>query len=87
MKWTRQRWTVAPKHLGRGGLQPLVIVGDDQTGAAQAAIGEGAQEFIPEHLCLAGLDGNAQNLAAAVQIDRHGHYGRDADDAAGRGAP
>jgi hypothetical protein len=76
-----------PKHLGRGGFQPLVIVSDDQTGAAQAAIGEGTEEFIPEHLCLAGLDGNAQNLSAAIQIDRHGHYGRYADDAAGPAHP
>ena len=55
-----------PEHLGRGGLQPLVVIGDDQTGAAQAAIGEGAEELVPEDLRLAGLDGNAENLAPAI---------------------
>jgi len=72
-----------PEHLGCGGLQPLVVVGDDQTGAAQAAIGEGAQELVPEDLRLAGLDGDAQDLAPAIQVDRNGHYGRDGDDAPG----
>ncbi len=70
------------EHLGRGGLQPLVVVGDDQTGSAQASIGERTQEFVPEDLRLAGLDGDAQNFAAAVQVDSDSHYGRDADDPA-----
>ncbi len=59
-----------------------MIVGDDQASAAQAAICERAQEFVPEDLRLAGLDGDAQNLAAAVQVDRHGHDGGDAHDPA-----
>jgi hypothetical protein len=68
------------EHLGRGGLQPFVVVRDDQAGAAQAAIGEGAQELVPEDLGFTRLDGDAQNLASTVQIDRNGHYGGDADD-------
>ena len=71
------------EHLGGCCLQPLVVVGDNQTGAAQAAIGEGAQELVPEDLGFTGLGGNAQDLAPAIQVDRDGHYGRDGDDAPG----
>jgi len=71
------------EHLGRRGLQPLVIVGDDQTGAAQAAVGKGAEELVPEDLRFTGLDGDAENLAPAIQVDRNSHYGRDGDDAPG----
>jgi len=40
--------------------------GNDQAGAAQPAIGERAEELVPEDLRLAGLDGDARNLAVAV---------------------
>ena len=70
------------QNFGGGGLQPLVVVSDDQAGPAQATIGQRAEKLVPEHLGLAGLDGDAQNLSAAIQIDRHCHYGRDADDPA-----
>jgi len=59
-----------------------VVVGDDQAGSAEPAICERAEELVPEDLCFAGLDGNAETLAAAIQVDRDGHYGRDADDPA-----
>ena len=71
------------ENLGGGRLQALVVVGDDQAGAAQAAVGEGAEELFPEHLGLARLHGDAHNLSAPVKIDRHGHHGGDTDDAPG----
>lgn len=96
MKWTRQRWIVAPRTFDAAAFRPLwssvarqVIAkqlprgGDDQAGTAQAAVGEGAEELVPEHLCFAGLDRDAQNLSAPVQIDRYSHYGGDGDDPAG----
>ena len=42
---------------GRGGLQALVVVGDHQLHAAQAAPGEAAQEPGPEGLGLGLIDG------------------------------
>ena len=71
------------ENLGGGRFQPLVVVGDDQAGAAQTATGKGAEKVVPEHLGLAGLDGDTQDLSAPVKIDRHGHYGGDTDDAPG----
>ena len=52
-----------------------MFVSDDQFDSAQSAIRQRAQEFVPEHLGFAGLNGDAQNLAPPIQIDRHGHYG------------
>jgi hypothetical protein len=63
MKWTRQRWTVAPSTLAAAAFSPLVVIRDDQAGSAQAAIGEGAQELVPEDLGFTGLDGNAQRTS------------------------
>ena len=57
-----------------------MFVSDDQLYPAQAAIGQSAQEFVPEHLGFAGLDGDAQNLAPPVGVDRNRHYGCHADD-------
>jgi hypothetical protein len=68
------------EHLCRGGLQPLMIVGDDQAGAAQSAIGQRTQKLVPEDFDFTWLDSDTQNLAASVQVDRHGHYGSDAHD-------
>ena len=83
MKWTRQRCQVAVKHLGDGGLDALVGVGDDQLDAAQAAPGELAQEGRPEGLGLGGADIHAQHLAPAVGVDADGDDDGDRDDAAG----
>ena len=58
----------------RGGAQALVIIGDHQLHAAQATIGQGAQEVGPERFGLGGAGGDAQNLALAVLVDRDGHY-------------
>ena len=60
-----------------------MLISDDQLDTAQAAISQRTQELIPEHLRLAGLDGDAQNFASPVQIDRHRNCGSDTDDASG----
>ena len=59
------------------------VVGDDQTGTAQATVGERAEELIPEYLCFAGLDGDAQDLSAPIQIDGYRHYNGDGDNPPG----
>jgi hypothetical protein len=63
-----------------GRPQALVIVGDDELDAAQAAVGERAQEPGPEDLGLGGAGGDAQDLAAAVGVDADSDYDGDADD-------
>jgi len=55
-----------PQHFGGGSLQPLMIVSDDQLDPAKATIGQRTQEFVPEDLGLAGLNGDAQHLAPPV---------------------
>ena len=82
MKWTRQRCQVGVQHLGDGGLDALVGVGDDQLDAAQAAPGQLAQEVGPEGLGLRGADRHAQHLAPAVAVDADRDDDRDRDDAA-----
>lgn len=57
------------QHLGGGCLQAPVLIRYDQLDAPQAAIRQRAQEFVPEYLGLAGLDGDAQNLASPVSVD------------------
>ena len=64
----------------RGRPQALVVVGDHQLHAAQAPIGEAAQELGPERLGLGGAGGDAQNLALAVVVHGDGDYHRSADD-------
>ncbi|PWR02134.1 hypothetical protein DKT77_13350 [Meridianimarinicoccus roseus] len=54
------------RHLGSSSFQPPVIVGDDQAGAAQAAMGEGSQELVLEDLSLTGLDRDTQDLTATI---------------------
>ena len=70
------------QHLGDGGLQALVGVGDDQLDAAQAAPRELAQEVGPEGLGLRGADLHAEHLAPAVAVDADRDDHRDRDDAA-----
>ena len=82
MKWTRQRCQVARQHLGDGGLDALVGVGDHQLDAAQAAPRELAQELGPEGLGLRGADIHAQHLAPAVGVDADRDDHRHRDDAA-----
>ena len=68
---------------GRGGLQTLVVVGDQQLHATQPAPGQRAQELGPEGLGLRRADRHAQDLAAALVVDGHSHGHRDRDDAPG----
>ena len=82
MKWTRQRCQVALQHLGDGGLDALMGVGDDQLDAAQAAARELAQELGPERLGLGRADVHAEHLAPAVAVDADRDDHRDRDDAA-----
>ena len=64
-----------------GRPQALVVVGDDELDAAQAAIGERAKELGPEDLGFRGAGGDAQDFAAAVGVDADGDYDGDTDDA------
>ena len=68
---------------GRGGLQALVVVGDHQLHAAQAAAGEAAQEPGPEGLGLGRADRHAEDLAPALVVDRDRDGHRDRYDAPG----
>ena len=68
------------EHLGGGGAQSRVIVGDDEADAARAAIGARAQEALPEHLGLRRAGGNAEHLAAAVADDADRDHRRRRDD-------
>jgi len=61
--------------------QALVVVSDHKLHAAQAAVGQGAQEVGPERLGLGWTGRDAQNLALAVLVDCDGHYHGTADDA------
>ena len=71
-----------------------MFVCDDQLDPAKATVGQSTQELVPEHFGLAGLDGNAQNLAPSVyypagdcaqhnlpkgQINCDSHYGLNTD--------
>lgn len=68
------------QHFGSSTFQALVFIRDDQFDPTQAPIGQSAQELVPERLGFAGLNGDAQNLAPSVCVDRNRHYGRTADD-------
>ena len=57
------------QHLGDGGLDALVGVGDHQLDAAKPAARELAQELGPERLGLGGPNIHAQNLAPAITVD------------------
>jgi hypothetical protein len=57
------------QHLGDGGLDALVGVGDHQLDAAKPAARELAQELGPERLGLGRPDIHAQNLAPAITVD------------------
>ena len=57
------------QHLGDGGLDAFVGVGDHQLDAAQAAAGELTQERSSERLGLGGADIKPENLAPSVAVD------------------
>ena len=69
-------------HLGDGGLDALVGVGDDELDAAQAAAPQLAQELGPEGLGFGGADVHAEHLAPPVGVDADRDDHGDRDDAA-----
>lgn len=69
------------QYLRDRGLDSAVVVGDDQLHATQAAVGQAAQEGLPERLSLRGANIHAQHFAPAVAVHAHGDDHRDADDA------
>lgn len=70
------------EHAAGSGAQALVVVGDDQLHATQAAIGERPQEVGLERLGFGGAGRDAQHLALAILVHRHGDYHSTADDPA-----
>ena len=56
------------------GAQALVVVGDHQLDAAQAALGEAAKEVGTEHLGLGVSGVHAEDLAPAVLVHGDSHY-------------
>jgi site-specific DNA recombinase len=71
------------QHLGDGGLQSFVCIGDHQLHTAEAAASKLAQEFGPEGFCLGGTNIHAEDLASAVAVDADRDDDGDRDDAAG----
>ncbi len=57
MKWVRQRCQLAPgEHLGYGGLNAAMGVGNDQFDPVESPGHEGAQELCPGGAVLGGDD-------------------------------
>jgi hypothetical protein len=71
------------QHLGDGGLQPFMGIGDDQLHAAQAAPGQLAQKGGPECFGFERADIQPQHLAPAIGIDADHHDHRHRGDTAG----
>lgn len=51
-----------------------MVIGDHQPHAAQATVGEAAEELRPEHLGLGVTGMDAHHFALAVLVDPDGHY-------------
>ncbi len=68
------------EHPPRGSPQPLVVIGDHQLHAAQATVGERAQEVGPERFCFGWTGGDAENFALAVLVHSYRYYHGAADD-------
>jgi len=66
----------AAKHLGDGGLEALVGVGDAQRDAVQAAGAQAAEELAPKCLGLGLADGQPDDLAAAAGVHAVGDHQR-----------
>ncbi len=49
--------------------QAFVVIGNDQLDAAQATIGQRAQEALPEGCSLGGLGGRAQQFTSPIGVD------------------
>ncbi len=70
------------QHAPDRGLEPLVGVGDHQLDALQPALEQALEEGGPEGLGLARAEVQADDLAPALAVDRHGDYGGDGHDPA-----
>ena len=68
------------QHLGDGGLDALVGIGDDQLHAPEPAPCQLAQEGRPDGRGIRGFDIYAQSLAPAVAVDARGDDDGDRDD-------
>ena len=71
-----------PQHLGGGGLQPEMRVGDDQLDPTQTAARQGTQEIGPESLGFRQPKAQSQHFAPTVGVDANGQYGGQRDDPA-----
>ena len=69
------------EHLGNGGFQPFMRIGDDQLDAPQATPGQAAQQLCPERLGLAVAGGHAEHLAPAIGVHAHSDDDGGGDDA------
>src|SRR3954452_5792683 len=70
------------EHLAGRGAQALMVIGDHQLDAAQAAVGQRTQEALPEHLRLGGARGDTEHLAPTIRVHANSDYRRGRDDAA-----
>jgi hypothetical protein len=68
------------EHLGHGGLDALVRVGDDELDAAQAPAGASLRKNAVQNVS-ASDDVHAENLAPAVAVDADRDNDRDRHDA------
>src|ERR1700735_635842 len=60
-----------------------MVVGDDQLDTTQAAVGQRAQEALPERLGFRGAGGDAEHLTSAIGVDANSHYRCRRDDTPG----
>ncbi len=68
MKCTRPLPAGADEALGDGGLEALVVIGDDQPDAGEAPGAQRAEELGPERLGLGVAHGAAQHLSLTVAV-------------------
>ena len=68
------------EHPGDRLLEPFMGIGDDQLHAFQAALDQALEEAGPEGLGFGRAELQADDLAPAVGVDRHGDYGGHGDD-------
>ena len=69
------------EHLGDGGLDAFMGIGDDELDATQPPARQLAQELRPDRLGLRGADLHAQHLAPSVAVDADGDDDGDRHDA------
>ena len=70
------------EHRGDGGLEPEMMIGDDQGDPGEASGPQGAQERRPKRSVFAVADLDAENLTVAGGGHPGGHHDRPGDDPA-----